>query len=681
MKPTKNEKNSGIYEYLSSKFHFGNITECSQKEIKLKISNFSNKIGVKWLASGKSKERFLIKNKTWLDEEDIQFTVSSFEPQPSTSSEAVISAGRPRKEFEESSFKTKKRRVVDLVESRSVSELVTAAEIAARSAGQRKIASVIRDISESSVINVKSKDTSNVNPRQLSSDEALAYYIDSKSTTHAYKQTRKWSMKAGHNVFPSYYSLTKSKQACYPAQEHIAVTETRAEINLQALLNKTVERLVLAQHEVISSVLATSSSFTLVSKWGCDGSSGHSTYKQRFENTEDTDEFLFVFSLVPLRLYDGAKIVWQNPRSSSTLYCRPIKLIFAKETNDFTLTETNRLLEEVNALLPTRIDFGDSQISVKHELLLTMTDGKVCNALTETRSTQKCFICGATPKTMNDEPANFNSNQDHFGFGLSTLHAWIRCFECLLHISYKLNIKKWQARSNEDKADIKVRSDEIKLKFKNEMGLIVDKPKPGFGSSNDGNTARRFFKNAEMSAQITGLDVEIIKQFDVILRTLSSGFEINLVEFNKFCLETRRHYLSLYSWYCMPATVHKILIHSTEVIKAALLPIGQLSEEAQEARNKDCRRFREYNTRKCSRVATNRDLLSMLVITSDPLINSLREIPQKKPEKICSEVLKLILSPSIVESRLETSSYYRTVPQNDDDYTVNDSSEDSDDDY
>lgn len=169
------------------------------------------------------------------------------------------------------------------------------------------------------------------------------------------------------------------------------------------------------------------------------------------------------------------------------------------------------------------------------------------------------------------------------------------------------------------------------------MGLIVDKPKPGFSSSNDGNTARRFFKNAEMSAQITGLDVTIIKQFDVILRILSSGFEINLVEFNEFCLETRRHYFSLYSWYYMPATVHKILVHSTEVIKAALLPIGQLSEEAQEARNKDCRRFREYNTRKCSRVATNRDLLSMLIITSDPLINSLREIPQKKPEKICAE--------------------------------------------
>ena len=37
----------------------------------------------------------------------------------------------------------------------------------------------------------------------------------------------------------------------------------------------------------------------------------------------------------------------------------------------------------------------------------------------------------------------------------------------------------------------------------------------------------------------------------------------------------------------MPPTVHKILIYSSAVIKNAILPIGQLSEEAQEACNKD----------------------------------------------------------------------------------------------
>jgi len=59
----------------------------------------------------------------------------------------------------------------------------------------------------------------------------------------------------------------------------------------------------------------------------------------------------------------------------------------------------------------------------------------------------------------------------------------------------------------------------------------------------------------------------------------------------------------------MPSSVHKILVHGGKVIKSALLPIGQLTEEAQEARNKDFKRFREYNTRKCNRYATNADLI------------------------------------------------------------------------
>lgn len=41
--------------------------------------------------------------------------------------------------------------------------------------------------------------------------------------------------------------------------------------------------------------------------------------------------------------------------------------------------------------------------------------------------------------------------------------------------------------------------------FKNEMGLIIDKPRPGgSGTSNDGNTAKRFFRDAEKTSEITG---------------------------------------------------------------------------------------------------------------------------------------------------------------------------------
>lgn len=104
------------------------------------------------------------------------------------------------------------------------------------------------------------------------------------------------------------------------------------------------------------------------------------------------------------------------------------------------------------------------------------------------------------------------------------------------------------------------------------------------------------FSKAEYSSEITGLDVNLICKFHEILRTLSSGYDINYMEFEKFCVDTRKLYLDMYSWYSMSVTEHKILVHSAEVIKYFLLRIEQLSEEAQEVRNKDCRRFRERHT-------------------------------------------------------------------------------------
>jgi hypothetical protein len=56
---------------------------------------------------------------------------------------------------------------------------------------------------------------------------------------------------------------------------------------------------------------------------------------------------------------------------------------------------------------------------------------------------------------------------------------------------------------------------------------------------------------------------------------------------------------------CLPAYT-KILLHGSEIISAALLPIGQLSEEAQEARNKDLKTFRESFSRKISREETKK---------------------------------------------------------------------------
>lgn len=175
------------------------------------------------------------------------------------------------------------------------------------------------------------------------------------------------------------------------------------------------------------------------------------------------------------------------------------------------------------------------------------------------------------------------------------------------------------------------------------MGLIVDKPKSGgSGTSNNGNTAREFFNNSGLSAQITGLDRDLIERCATILQALNSGYNINVAKFNTFALDVAKELTTTYSWYYLPATVHKILIHGPAIIEYALVSIGELSEEAAESRNKDIKKFRLQHTRKMSRVATNEDLFNRLLLTSDPFITGQRKLPPKHKSVLNKSVNDLL---------------------------------------
>ena len=54
--------------------------------------------------------------------------------------------------------------------------------------------------------------------------------------------------------------------------------------------------------------------------------------------------------------------------------------------------------------------------------------------------------------------------------------------------------------------------------------------------------------------------------------------------------------------------VRKILIHGHQIAESSLLPIGQMSEEAQESCNKFIKRFREDFSRKCDRIKNMEDI-------------------------------------------------------------------------
>ncbi|KAK5640044.1 hypothetical protein RI129_010855 [Pyrocoelia pectoralis] len=219
-----------------------------------------------------------------------------------------------------------------------------------------------------------------------------------------------------------------------------------------------------------------------------------------------------------------------------------------------------------------------------------------------------------------------------YSFGLSTLHAYIRFFECLLHISYRLEIKHWQIRGEQNKAKMALKKQEVIDQFRRKMGLLVDMPKQGFGNTNDGNTARRFFENTALSSEITGIDERLIKRFSNILCALFCGYALNEEGFDSYAMETASLYVQLYGWYFMPTSVHKILVHGASVMRSLLLPI-------------EVRWYREHSTMKMSRKCTNTDLIHILLISSDPLISSIRPLPVKKPTKLDTEVYSLLKIP------------------------------------
>ncbi|XP_053952723.1 uncharacterized protein LOC128859715 [Anastrepha ludens] len=156
------------------------------------------------------------------------------------------------------------------------------------------------------------------------------------------------------------------------------------------------------------------------------------------------------------------------------------------------------------------------------------------------------------------------------------------------------------------------------------------------------------------------LNHELLQRFKVILISLSCHLPLDSSRFEEFCTSTAKLYVSLYSWYPMSQTVHKILIHSGEIIKNSILPVDMLGEEASEARNKDYKKFRLQHSRKHSRMANLEDLFCRAIDTSDPLLSSLRlkERLQQKVQLSLPKEVQLLLKEVEVDSNQSGSTNY-----------------------
>lgn len=617
------------------------------KYIKQELFHFIYQYKKKWQSVSRNKKRFESKYSNWLDT-SVHFLLQK---RQRISSDSV---GRPEKVFVECSDRSKRRKTQELRSNNETVELTYAAEMKLRSEGNVHAAKVLADIIQNPDASNYIKKDSDRKIAKLTEDKALSLLINARLTKYQYNIIRSNALEENCPLYPNYESIIKAKKRCYP--DNIVITEISAEIPLQDLLDHTLKRLAISLDDVLS-VLEESklNNLWLISKWGCDGTSGQAEYKQLFENPDVSDASIFISSLVPVQIVCGNpsnthELIWQNQRSSSPRYCRPIKLDFVHETTEILQNETKYIEEQIKTLASTNLVINGKNVCIKHHLILTMIDGKAINAITQTASTQRCNLCGVTAKDFNNLNYCLNKpiiDEQRLLLGLSSLHCWIRFYECMLNLSYKLKLCKWQARGTANKTLVELEKKRVQQEFKTKLGMLVDQPKPGYGSTNDGNSARRFFSNYEISAEITGISKQLIYRLWIILITMSSGLAINEEKFKIYCLKTAVVFLKLYPWYNMPTTVHRILIHGYIIVQNAVVPIGLLSEEAQESKNKDIKKYREGFTRKFSRKHTMEDLFHQLLISSDPHITSLRKLPQRQVKPYPQDVINLLKEPEI----------------------------------
>ncbi|KAE8740253.1 hypothetical protein FOCC_FOCC014237 [Frankliniella occidentalis] len=401
---------------------------------------------------------------------------------------------------------------------------------------------------------------------------------------------RNISKQHNSSLVPPYYEVLEEKKKCYPPG--ILVTHKSAE----ALLDNDSKRLVefLDRAETVYPPCQTLQCH-FEHNWGVDGSGKHSIYKQAFlDDTSDENILLTA--------------IWVNSSPSSTQFCKALRLQMLMGSEETILEEELYISRQIQALRPSVVQSRTGvELMICHSLKLTMVDGKVRGYLTDTS-----FSNGAKPsdmfcKFLQKRPIN----KDVLKYGLPVLHAQIRMLECVMNITYRLEIKKWSVNVSLYKA----RKEKTQNALREKLGILVDFVKVGSGSTNDGNTARTFFKNVELVSSVTEVDKGLFQRFADIQCVLSSGLPINIIDFKEYCKATILRYERRYPWFYMPSSIHVILMHGGDIISSLDIPLGAYSEEAFESKNKFVPSFREFRTRKFLREATMEDLFNRLLVS------------------------------------------------------------------
>ena len=519
----------------------GDADEGEDAALEVFISNFLKSAKKKWVKAG---SHALHMEKTfggWLSQSADVTTTPTTTPAttPTTTpkkKEKTPKKPTPRKEFSDLSQSQKNRATAELRATHESEKLLHAAKSALKRDGKADVAAVIEEATTSPSRATKYRRLSGIAsslekpprqplslPTKMTAEESLAHLFHANMTKEAYVSTRLLSKSYGADIWASYKDVLKAKERCRPADIHYdeaAVVVPLVE-RLRHNDNRVIELFDASIKEHLQDIEEGGTLLIEVEgKIGFDGSTGNAIYNQKFslENRDKTEESLLSTCYVPLQYRTSkGEVIFTNPVPQGATFCQPVRLEYRKETPEAS-KEIDTWIDSAMAALafaPITIQVGTKTIEFRHIIRRTMMDGKAKSAVTDTASSLRCFLCGATPKAFNDIDnliANFPTKEELLVYGsICDFHAWCRSFDAINSLSDKLPLQKWRVTKKEEKDIVEGRKKNRQKKFKEEMSLDVDVPRSGgAGNSNTGNVARRAFQDEEAFARITEVDQGLI---------------------------------------------------------------------------------------------------------------------------------------------------------------------------
>lgn len=177
-----------------------------------------------------------------------------------------------------------------------------------------------------------------------------------------------------------------------------------------------------------------------------DGADDYQVYEQAFLEDaksvgDDSHIFFVCYAPLILRAVSSHKKIWENPSPFSTNFCRPIRLIFEKETGEFVRDIHDQITSEIESLTSVQVNLGNGkEITASFSLVLTMVDGEVFNLITRA-SSNACPLCRASLVDLNDFLKHFCQRIPPVDFIMSILHAKQRTFDHLSQIAITMDLK------------------------------------------------------------------------------------------------------------------------------------------------------------------------------------------------------------------------------------------------